>query len=260
MGTLTGTPSDEVAAILATGRADVETIFVSMSARHPDGRDAEYIEWHGIDHEPEQRRLAALRASLRLVSTPACRRARAWEDDRYHRIDHVMTYLFTDVGALEGFNVLNRALTDANRNPYRNGRPFDSPIPGMPLVEMSAYGVDGMVAAPRVKVGADVLPWWPARGVLLLVERGRRTASELTTVDGVAGAWWGTGLGLALPYGNADNTGLQITYCFLDADPAETGVLLRQKLETRWSDGEVVPLLAAPFHAVVRYDWARYLP
>ena len=73
---LTGTPSDEVDEILATGRSGVTTIFVSMSARHPRGADAEYLAWHSLDHRPEQYRLATLRSSVRLVSTPSCRAAR----------------------------------------------------------------------------------------------------------------------------------------------------------------------------------------
>jgi hypothetical protein len=40
---LVGTPSDDLDAVLATGRTDVTTVFVSLSARHPDGDDAEYL-------------------------------------------------------------------------------------------------------------------------------------------------------------------------------------------------------------------------
>ena len=92
---LPGTPSDEVADVLAAGRGDITTIFVSMATRHPDGADAEYLRWHTLDHRPEQHRLSAVRASLRLVSTPACRSARAAGRDPYESIDHVMTYFFT---------------------------------------------------------------------------------------------------------------------------------------------------------------------
>jgi hypothetical protein len=53
--------------VLATGATDVRMIFVSMAAREPGGRDAEYLEWHSLDHRPEQHRLAGLRHSLRLV-------------------------------------------------------------------------------------------------------------------------------------------------------------------------------------------------
>ena len=36
---LPGTPSDEVADVLAAGRGDIVTLFVSMARRHPEGRD-----------------------------------------------------------------------------------------------------------------------------------------------------------------------------------------------------------------------------
>lgn len=74
---LPGTPSDEIDGVLATGDGGITTLFVSMATRHPEGRDAEYLRWHSLDHRPEQHRLAAVRASLRLVSTPECRAARA---------------------------------------------------------------------------------------------------------------------------------------------------------------------------------------
>jgi hypothetical protein len=99
---LVGTPSDDVEAVLATGHTDVTTVFVSMSARHPDGDDAEYLEWHTLDHRPEQSRLATVRGSVRLVSTPACRAARAACDERYEAVDHVMTYFFTDLAEVPG--------------------------------------------------------------------------------------------------------------------------------------------------------------
>jgi len=94
MAAAVGTPSDDVAEVLATGRTDVTTVFLSMSARHPEGRDADYLEWHFLDHRPEQHRLASLRAAMRLVSTPECRAARAASGQRYDALDHVMTYFF----------------------------------------------------------------------------------------------------------------------------------------------------------------------
>src|ERR1700730_15618594 len=97
---LPGVASDELPAVLATGTTDVRMIFVSMSAREPEGRDVEYLEWHSLDHRPEQYRIAGLRHSLRLVSTPGCRAARGPSDPRYDAIDHVMTYFFADGAAL----------------------------------------------------------------------------------------------------------------------------------------------------------------
>jgi len=146
MAAAVGTPSDDVAEVLATGRTDVTTVFLSMSARHPEGRDADYLEWHFLDHRPEQHRLASLRAAMRLVSTPECRAARAASGQRYDALDHVMTYFFAGSAGLEEFADLSAALRDAGRTPYL-----------LPMVERGIYGFTGAVASPRVKVGADVL-------------------------------------------------------------------------------------------------------
>lgn len=260
MATLVGAPSDEVQGILATGRTDITVLFLSLSGRHPEGRDGEYIEWHGLDHQPEQHRLTALRASRRIVSTPACRAARAAGSDRYDGVDHVMTYMFTDAESLHGFDELNVAMTAAGRNPYNRGKLIDVPIPGLPLLERGPFLLRGIAAAPRVKIGADVLPWWPARGVYLLIERGGAEPANPIEVPGVGGVWWASSIPMEPPYAVGDYDGLQLTYCFLDGDPAETGEHLRPVLEQRWADMDVTPLLAAPFHTIVPYEWDRYVP
>lgn len=249
MSVLVGTPSVDVPAILATGHREITTLFVSMSARHPGGRDADYLKWHSLDHRPEQHRLATLRASLRVVSTPACRAARAASGERYDATDHLMTYLFTDVAGLEQFNDLSVALAQAGRTPYV-----------LPPVERAVYRIDGTIAAPRIKVGSDTLPWWPAKGVYVLIERGSTPASELVDVPGVGGAWWGGTMPMRPPYATTVNTGLQLTYCFLDDDPVQTAERLRPVLEKRWTASGIEPLLAAPFHVIVPYEWDRYLP
>ena len=246
---LVGTPSDDVPAMLATGRTDITTMFLSMAARHPEGHDAEYLEWHSLDHRPEQHRLRGLRASFRVVSTPACRTARAASEPRYDAVDHVMTYLFADVDALPVFNDLNLAMAAVGRTPYL-----------LPPVERAVYSLDGTAASPRIKVGADVLPWWPATGVYLLVERGVASPADLVSVPGVGGVWWGGALPMEPPYTTRHNTGLQLACCFLDDDPAAVGERLRPVVEARWERSNVAPLLAAPFHTLVDYDWGRYVP
>jgi hypothetical protein len=245
---LAGTPSDDVPEILATGGSGVKVIFVSMSARHPEGRDTDYLHWHCFDHRPEQYRLASLRGSLRLVSTPACRAARAASDARYDAVDHVMTYFFADLAGLAPFYDLAEGLRGAGRMREL-----------LPMVARGVYGLDGRAAAPRIKIGADVLPWWPMTGAYVLVERGVASAARLTDVPGVAGAWWGGAMPVDDRYAAAEE-GVQITYCFLDGDPVETAVRIRPVLENRWAVTRVAPLFAAPFHSVLGSDCARYLP
>ncbi|MGH3677255.1 MAG: hypothetical protein ACRDU5_16230 [Mycobacterium sp.] len=245
---LPGTPSDEVDGVLATGRGEISTLYVSMATRHPEGRDADYLRWHTLDHRPEQHRLAAVRASLRLVSTPACRAARASGGERFDAIDHVMTYFFTDQRGLKAFYELSAALGGADRK-----------LPLLPPVQRGVYAVQSKVAAPRVMIGADVLPWWPARGVYLLLEAGTTPPADLTDVEGVAGVWSvasqrvDAGLASAQP-------GQLLTYCFLDDDPVATAARLRPALAARWGQAGVEPLLAAPFYPVVPHDWDRHVP
>ena len=245
---LPGRPSDDLPDVLAAGSTDVKLAFVSMSARDPDGRDAEYIEWHSLDHRPEQYRLAGIRHAERLVSTPACRAARAASGPRYEPVDHVMTYFFADAGALPSFAALGAALGRGGRMPVR-----------LPSVELGVFALDGRLAAPRVGVGADVVAWRPSLGAYLLVEEGSASPAELVDVDGVAGIWWHRGERAPAPF-ETDHRGVLLTYCFLDEDPVEVAERLRGPLDRRWRAGDVSPVLAAPFHTVVPFEWDRFLP
>ncbi len=245
---LAGTPSDELPDVLATGLADVGLLFISMSAREPDGRDAEYLEWHSLDHRPEQHRLAGIRQSLRLVSTPACRAVRAASTPAYDACDHVMTYLFDGIDSLDGFTTLGGALNAGGRMPLR-----------LPTVAFMTADRVGALANPSAVAGADVVPWRPSTGVYLIIERGEAPADDLATVPGVAGVWWYHGAVAPPPYGT-DARGLQITYCYLDQDPVETGVRLAAEMERRWASGAVEALFAAPFFTLVPFEWTRHLP
>jgi hypothetical protein len=244
-----GTPSDEVPKILAAGRPNVVTIYQSLSARHSKGLDEAYLRWHALDHEPEQHRLMTVWASRRYVSTPACRAGRAVSDERYDAIDYVMSYLFAAPVDFDGWVALQGALRAAGRDVSR-----------VPILERGLYRVQGKVAAPGTTVGADVLPRRPATGLYLLIERGPTPSGALAEVSGVAGVWWGVGEQSHPLFATTDNTGLQITYCYLDDDPVEVATRMRPFLDARWASTDAVPLLAAPFYTVVPFDWGRHLP
>jgi hypothetical protein len=250
--TLPGTSTDEVVEVLAAGNGEISTLFVSMATRHPDGADADYLRWHTLDHRPEQHRMPSLRASLRLVSTPDCRSARAASRGRFNAVDHVMTYFFTDPDGLRPFTDLGAALYNAGRM-----------LPLLPAVERGVYEIQRKVAAPRVKIGSDVLPWLPVRGVFLLVEQGAFPSTEPSTdlleVAGIAGVWSASALKVDARPANTQ-PGEWITYCFLDDDPVATAERLQPVLQAKWSESGTEPLLAAAFHVVVPYEWDRYVP
>ncbi|MCY3910010.1 MAG: hypothetical protein OXF99_00765 [bacterium] len=253
---LHGTPSDQLPEVLALGDGDVTALFVSLSARCPDGRDAEYLKWHTLDHRAEQHRLQGLRGSMRFVSTPECRSARAAADSRYEATDHVMVYLFAGQAPMDAFYGLGEELFKAGRMQHR-----------LPAVEGDLYLLRGKTAAPSAVAGADVLPWRPARGLYLLLELGVAAPDPLVEIDGVAGVW----MAAADPdeiearpwFGSVTSAAegvKQVSLCFIDGDPIDVAKRIEPVLGERWAEGLVKPLLAAPFHTVVPYEWDRHLP
>ncbi len=229
-----------------------------MSSRHPDGQDAAYLEWHMLDHLPEQYRLAGLRLGQRWVSTPACRAARAASVAPFDAVDHVVQYLFAQPAqpTLDRFFPLGGALRSIGRMPML-----------LPRVQVGGWDLDRAVAAERVLVGAAVLPWRPASGVYALIERrdpaGGSPAGdhidELVAVPGVAGAWrWS---GTAPRHRQLESTAdLVFTVCYLDGSPIEVAAAIASVLaETGSVDGDSL-LLAAPFELVVPGAWDRSLP
>lgn len=244
--TLPGEASDDVPAILDCGRSDIKTLFLSMAERHPEHRDADYLRWHTLDHRPEQMRLASIRSSLRVVSTPGCRAVRAASGAGVDAIDHVMTYFFTGTQGLQEFNTLSEALRDAGRSPF-----ILSPV------ERGVYQVQGRRAAARDKVGADVLPWLPTRGVYILLEEGEAANAPLLEVAGVAGVWDAVAEFSAFSTAPA---GQRLSFCFLNDDPVAVARRLRPVLERRWREHGIACSLAAPFYTVVPYQWHDYLP
>lgn len=245
---LAGKPSEQLPEVLATGETSIRFAFISMSSRDPEGRDADYIAWHSLDHRPEQYRLPELRATLRLVSTPQCRAARAASEAHFDDIDHVMTYLFTGPECMPGFSELGAALDRGGRMPHR-----------LPSVGYMTADLAGKAAAPRAVAGADVIPWRPAKGVYLIVEKGAASPASLIDVPGVAGVWWYQGNDTPGEM-DTNSTGLQVTYCYLDEDPVAVAAKLADVMKQRWASGAIQGLLAAPFHTIVPFEWSRYVP
>jgi len=249
--------SDAAPAIGEYGQGDVATSVVSMSRRHAEGHDAEYLEWHMLDHLPEQYRLPGLRLGQRWVSTPACRQARIVSEAPYADVDHIVQYLFAEpVGVgLDRFFPLGAALRRIGRMPM-----------ALPRVQVGGWELVDTRAAPRVLVGAAVVPWRPALGVFVLVERnvsppgtGGDGLDRLVDVPGVAGAWcWA---GAAPRHERLDSTaGLGLTVCYLDGLALEVAPALGPVLARRWAEGKLLPLLAAPFELVTPGQWDRHRP
>jgi hypothetical protein len=245
-------PSDQVPAVLGAGNADVAFAVFSMSSRAAGGDDDGYLEWHMLDHLPEQYRIDGLRLGQRWFSTPECRAARAASSAPYDDVDHVVGYLFGGPvdAALDVFFELGGSLRRAGRMPV-----------ALPRVQVGGWEAVDRVAAPRVLAGADVVPWRPQRGVYLIVEAisadvgaGLESLVDMAGVPGVAGVWrYRDGHHRHIRFD--DTAGKELTVCYLDDDPVDVADRLVEPLADRWSDSRVTPLLAAPFEVVTPFSW-----
>jgi hypothetical protein len=126
------------------------------------------------------------------------------------------------------------------------------------------------MAAPRVLVSPEVVPFRPHGGVYLFVEQpeeasasasegelGRlpaRVLPDLVDVPGVAGAWvYATSPDLRRSMFTEGI--LRITICYLDEEPVTVAHRLASTLDQVWDAVPTRLLLAAPFESIVRWDW-----
>jgi hypothetical protein len=231
---------------------------LSMAEGSPAGEDAAYLEWHLLDHLPEQYQLDGMRYGQRWASTPACRAARAAESDRFAPVAHVTQYLMGDPadGVVDRFLDLGAQLAAAGRYSVR-----------LPSVLLGAFVPTGASAAARVSISPEVVPFRPNTGLYLVLEEppadGTPAADgdwlagghlpALVEVDGVAGAWWFTPAQIRPD--RLDAGGLSLTALYLDGDPVEVARALVDPLRARWDQWGIAPALAAPFVAVRAWSW-----
>lgn len=217
-----GTPSDQVPEVGATGEGDVDCCVLSVSAADPDGRDDAYLAWHLLDHLPEQHRLPGLRLGTRWRLAPGARSADGFVAVApFDAAEHVVQYLFAGGGSRAGdatdplpaFFSLGGALAAAGRIPFR-----------LPAVALAGFRLADRRAAPRVQVGAAVLPWRAAAGALVLVTEGGPDVSSFPQpVDagdgpGVLGRWRWNGVDDLHPR-LRPAAGWTLTVAYTDGDP-----------------------------------------
>jgi hypothetical protein len=245
--------------VIRVGTASMALL--SMSARHPEGRDAEYLEWHMLDHLPEQYRISGIRNGQRWVSTPACRSARAASVDLFDEVDHVVQYLFAEpiAPALDAFFALGAELHAAGRMPI-----------GLPRRHLAGHAIEAEWGSERAMVDGSVVPWRPATGVYLMIERVDPAAPPPRSVldvvsearpqfDGVAGGWQLRGLGGLHPR-LGDAADLSTTVLYLDGNPPSVGAAIGEHLASRRRDAGIEVVLGAPFEVVVPWRWQDRLP
>ncbi len=241
----------------------VEVGFFSLSRCSPTGDDRPYLEWHAMDHMPEQYQLPGLVLGQRWVSTAACRSVRAADVGDWSAVDHVVCYLMGKPldETIDEFFTLGRRLAELGRFPE-----------ALPSQYRGALRLLETHAAPRALISAEVVPFRPHRGIYLIVEEPaaepggahlRRQHAEilpgLVSVPGVAGAWtYATTPAIRRPM--FSDGSFRMTVCYLDGDPAAVAEQLGPLVEGGWAGAPSRVVLAAPFESIVRWDWDRFGP
>lgn len=230
----------------------------SFTAAAPPDDDGSYLRWHLLDHMPEQFQLSGIVHAHRWIADgdyPASRIAGAGP---LAEIGNVVNYLVGDPveQTLDDFMELGGRLREVGRFPELR--------PGLQLAPLALLRWH---AAPRALISAEVVPWRPHRGVLLVVEQPTGEPVDawlqwvhaehlpaLLDVPGVAGAWtYGTTRYWQLhPRYARDEQ--YVTVVYLDADPLATAAALRPVVEQRWASAAVRPLFAGPLRTMVSWD------
>jgi len=196
-----------------------------------------YNAWHQLDHLPEQFSIEGVRFGQRWVCTPACQEARFNVSPLLQSCQYMTLYLMRDAAVLPDFYALARRLREEDRFFSARHSHLSGP-----------YEVTGRWAAPRVKVGAAVVPFRPARGVYVVVGP-RVEAPDLVTHRGVAGAWQFAD----------DSLDRHITVAFVDGDLVSVAAELGQWCLRAGVTGD----WAGPLEAIDPYRWewfAKFAP
>jgi hypothetical protein len=231
-------------AVTAAERADEET---------------KYLRWHLLDHMPEQYRLPGVVHGLRWIADQQHCDARLVARPPLDRLGNIVHYIFADPveQTLADFIDLGAELRDVGR----------FPVARKPL-RLSALRLHAHYASPRASVSAEVIPFRPHRGVMVLIEepvdgRAERWLHWLhaehyaTLLDhfGTAGAWmFDTPVAPQRPSPAWAGERHFVTVIYLDEDPIETTARLAPLIEQRWASGEVRPILAAPLRSMIAWE------
>lgn len=231
----------------------------SLTAAAPDD-DGSYLRWHLLDHMPEQYQLPGIVHGLRWIADGDYPRHRLAADGPLGELGNAVHYLVGEPveDTFDDFVALGRTLRENGRFPVVRS---SLQVAGLRLLQWRS--------SPRALVSAEVVPFRPHRGVVLIVEEptdGRRPDEwlqwlhaehhpRLVAVPGAAGAWtFGSSAGWShLPRGwRTDRQ--YITVVYLDDDPLTTTDALAPVIGERWRSGAVRPRFAGPLRSMVNWE------
>ena len=238
----------------------VKAAFFSFTPPAPPGDDGSYLRWHLLDHMPEQYQLPGIQLALRYIADGEHLDHALVTSDDLPAVGNVVNYLVGEPvqQTHDDFMELGRRLAEVGRFPEVR-----------PSLQLRMPALLHWYAAPRALVSAEVVPFRPHRGVVVIVEepvvedvadwlQWLHTDHHRDVVDttGVAGVWM---------YGSTTTWTLHrvtqgppqfTTVIYLDEDPLATATALEPVIEQRWRFGAVRPLFAGPLRTMI--DWEAW--
>ena len=230
----------------------------SLTAAAPPDDEGGYLRWHLLDHMPEQYQLPGIVHGLRWIADGDYADHRLAAHGPLGEVGNAVHYLVSDPveETFDDFVALGRTLRDNGRFPV--SRP-SLQVAGLRLLQWQS--------APHALISAEVVPFRPHRGILLIVEEPKGGRSNdwlqwlhaehypaLLAAPGTAGAWtFGSTTAWQIPRGwRTDHQ--YITVVYLDDDPLTVTDALAPLVEERWRSAAVRPVFAGPLRTMISWD------
>jgi hypothetical protein len=230
----------------------------SLTPATPPDEDGSYLRWHLLDHMPEQYQLPGIVHGLRWIADGDYVDHRLAAHGPLGEVGNAVHYLVSDPveETFDDFVALGRMLRDNGRFPI--SRP-SLQVAGLRLLQWQS--------APHALISAEVVPFRPHRGILLIVEEPTDGRSNdwlqwlhaehypaLLAAPGTAGAWtFGSTTAWQIPRGwRTDHQ--YITVVYLDDDPLTVTDSLAPLIEERWRSAAVRPVFAGPLRTMISWE------
>ena len=230
----------------------------SLTAAAPPDDDGSYLRWHLLDHMPEQYQLPGIVHGLRWIADGDYVDHRLAAHGPLGEVGNAVHYLVSEPveETFDDFVALGRTLRDNGRFPI--SRP-SLQVAGLRLLQWQS--------AQHALISAEVVPFRPHRGILLIVEEPKGGRSNdwlqwlhaehypaLLAAPGTAGAWtFGSTTAWQIPRGwRTDHQ--YVTVVYLDDDPLTVTDALAPLIEERWRSAAVRPVFAGPLRTMISWE------